>query len=83
MNSFMQNYFGPVGREWCMYFYALSIFFFIAFILAIIGVIGGLVMKNKKIDTFFVANSAALIFNTLLAYFVNRLLHTMCINSVN
>ena len=80
MNEFMDSYFGPLGKEWCLYFYVLSIFFFVAYILAIIGVIGGFVMKRKKIDALFVANGMALIFNTLLAYFVNRLLNTMCIN---
>jgi len=79
----MHNYFGPLGKEWCLYFYVLSIFFFVAYILAIIGVIGGFVMKRKKIDALFVANGMALIFNTLLAYFVNRLLNTMCINSTH
>ena len=78
----MDSYFGPLGKEWCLYFYVLSIFFFVAYILAIIGVIGGFVMKRKKIDALFVANGMALIFNTLLAYFVNRLLNTMCVNSV-
>jgi|APSaa5957512493_1039668.scaffolds.fasta_scaffold496911_1 hypothetical protein len=83
MNEFMDSYFGPLGKEWCLYFYVLSIFFFVAYILAIIGVIGGFVMKRKKIDALFVANGMALIFNTLLAYFVNRLLNTMCINSTH
>ena len=83
MNEFMDSYFGPLGKEWCLYFYVLSIFFFVAYILAIIGVIAGFVMKRKKIDALFVANGMALIFNTLLAYFVNRLLNTMCINSTH
>ena len=81
-STFMETYFGPVGNEWCIYFYALSILFFISFILAIIGIISAVVMKGKKIDAMFIVNSLALLFNTLLAYFVNRLLHTMCMNSV-
>ena len=82
MEDFMHHYFGPVGSEWCAYFYVLSIFFFITFLLAIFGIIAGIIFNKKKIDSLFAANSIAILFNTLLAYFVNRLLHTMCINSV-
>ena len=82
MNDFMQDYFGPLGQEYCLYFYILSIIFFILFILSIIGVVGALSMNYKKLNTMFVLNSAFLILNTLLAYFVNRLLNTMCVNSV-
>jgi hypothetical protein len=79
----MKNYFGPLGKEWCIYFYVLSMFFLFAFGLSIIGIIGSVVFNKKKIDSMFVANSVAILFNTLLAYFVNRLLNTMCVNSVN
>ena len=82
MNDFMQDYFGPLGQEYCLYFYILSIIFFILFILSIIGVVVALSMNYKKLNTMFVLNSAFLILNTLLAYFVNRLLNTMCVNSV-
>ena len=27
MSNFMNTYFGPLGEEYCVYFYALSIFF--------------------------------------------------------
>lgn len=83
MNNFMQNYFGPLGKEWCMYFYILSIFFLVAFIIALIGIFITLVTEKKSRDSMFLANSVAILFNTLLAYFINRLLNTMCINSVN
>jgi hypothetical protein len=79
----MKNYFGPLGKEWCIYFYVLSMFFLLAFGLSIIGIISSVVFNKKKIDSMFVANSVAILFNTLLAYFVNRLLNTMCVNSVN
>ena len=82
MNALMQDFFGPLGQEFCLYFYILSIIFFILFILSIIGVVVALSMNYKKLNTMFVLNSAFLILNTLLAYFVNRLLNTMCVNSV-
>lgn len=82
MNDFMQDYFGPLGQEYCLYFYILSVIFFILFILSVIGVAGALAMNYKKMNSMFVLNSAFLVLNTLLAYFVNRLLNTMCVNSV-
>jgi uncharacterized membrane protein len=82
MESFMSNYFGPLGKEYCLYFYLMSIMFFIIMVIGVFGIIYALVKKRKEVNTMFFINSAMLITNTLLAYFVNRLLHTMCINSV-
>ena len=82
MKDFMQDYFGPLGQEYCLYFYFLSIIFYILFIMSLIGVAGGIYINYKKLNTMFVLNSSLLILNTLLAYFVNRLLNTMCMNSI-
>jgi ABC-type multidrug transport system permease subunit len=82
MSEFMTTYFGPLGREYCAYFYFMSILFFVFFILSIIGVLSAVIMKGKKMDFMFILNSSMLILNTLLAYFVNRLLNTMCKGSV-
>ncbi len=78
----MTTYFGPLSREYCTYFYFMSILFFVFFILSIIGVVSAVIMKGKKMDFMFILNSSMLILNTLLAYFVNRLLNTMCKGSV-
>lgn len=78
----MTTYFGPLSREYCAYFYFMSILFFGLFILSIIGVLSAVIMKGKKVDFMFIVNSFMLILNTLLAYFVNRLLNTMCNGSV-
>ena len=78
----MTTYFGPLSREYCAYFYLMSIVFFAFFILSIIGVISAVIMKGKKTDFMFILNSSMLVLNTLLAYFVNRLLNTMCNGSI-
>lgn len=78
----MTTYFGPLSREYCAYFYFMSIIFFGFFVLSIIGVISAVIMKGKKMDFMFILNSSMLILNTLLAYFVNRLLNTMCNGSI-
>lgn len=82
MSDFMTSYFGPLSREYCAYFYFMSILFFVFFILSIIGVLSAVFMKGKKMDFMFIVNSSMLILNTLLAYFVNRLLNTMCKGSI-
>jgi hypothetical protein len=33
-------------------------------------------------DMMFIGNIVVLLFNSILAYFVNRLLNTMCMNSI-
>jgi hypothetical protein len=81
----MNYYFGPLKKEYCVYFYYLSIFSFFTYITILFGIILFVVKNYKKpakLDMAFFVNSVMLLINTLLAYFVNRLLHTMCVNSI-
>jgi len=78
----MNTYFGPLGEEYCVYFYALSIFFGITFVLSVISVVTYMVTHMSKIDIKFLMNTVFLLLNSFLAYLANRLLHTMCMRSV-
>ena len=78
MNEMMNYLFGPVGKEYCMYFYFLSVFAFILFILSTVSVVM-LTMKGKMKD---LLTSFLLVFQPFLLYFVNRLFYSMCVNSV-
>jgi len=78
----MSNYFGPLGKEYCLYFYLMSIFFFVIMVLGIFGVIVTIVKNPKQVNVMFFINAVMLLMNSILAYFVNRLLHTMCANSI-
>ena len=82
MNSFMNTYFGPLGEEYCIYFYALSIFFGIAFVLSVISVVTYMLTNVNKINMTFLIHTFFLLLNSFLAYLVNRLLHTMCMKSI-
>jgi hypothetical protein len=82
MNDFMNTYFGPLGQEYCIYFYALSIFFGIAFMLSVISVVTYMITHINKIDMKMLIHTFFLLINSFLAYLVNRLLHTMCVKSV-
>ena len=82
MASFMNTYFGPLGEEYCIYFYALSIFFGITFALSLFSVIYYMAFNFSKLNMMFVANTFFLLLNSFLAYLSNRLLHTMCMKSL-
>jgi len=82
MNSYIKSFFEPLPREYCNYFYFLSIFFAIIFVLTIVSAIYGLIFNYKKFNVIFSLNMFMVIINSLLAYFVNRLLYSMCIKSV-
>jgi len=78
----MDAYFGPLGKEYCVYFYVLSIIFGVTFVLSAISIGSFIVMHSKKVDSMFVANSFLILFNTFLAYLSNRLLNTMCVKTL-
>ncbi len=82
MNSFMDKYFGPLPREYCVYFYALAVIFGVSFGFSVISIAYFMIMHFKKVNMMFIANSFFVILNTFLAYLVNRLLHTMCVKSI-
>ena len=78
----MNNYFGPLPREYCVYFYILSIIFGLIFVFSAVSIAYFMIMHFKKVNTMFVINSLMVLFNTFLAYIANRLLHTMCVKSI-
>ena len=82
MNNFMNDYFGPLGQEYCMYFYVLSIIAGVSFALSAVSIVSYSVMHYSKLNSMFVINSVLVLFNTFLAYIANRLLHTMCVKSI-
>ena len=79
MDSF-NSLFAPLGKEYCMYFYYMSVIGLLSFIFGIISMLYLLI--KKKFDTYSAINSVTLLVSTLLSYFLNRLMYTMCIASV-
>ena len=82
MSSFMDKYFGPLPREYCVYFYALSIAFGIMFVVSAVSIGYFMITHIKKVNKMFVVNSIFILLNSFLAYFANRLLHTMCVKAI-
>jgi hypothetical protein len=81
-NSFMDRYFGPLSRDYCVYFYALSIIFGFMFLSSVISILYFAVTHRSKVNTMFIVNSIFILLNSFLAYIANRLLHTMCVKSI-
>lgn len=74
----MDYLFGPIGKEYCMYFYFLSIFAYILFIMALVSVMM-MAMKGKVKN---MLNAFLVVFQPFLLYFVNRMFYSMCVNSL-
>ena len=83
MTNFMNKYFGPLSKKYCIYFYYLSIFFFIIYVISLISFIAFIVKHYNQVNLAYIINFVMILINTLLGYFVNRLLHSMCMNSLN
>ena len=75
MNDFSAgNLFSPLGRQWCAYFYWLTVFAFILFVIALANT-SVLVLKGKAK----MVNGLIALLTPFLLYFNNRLLYTMCV----
>jgi len=76
----MDYLFGPLNKEYCIYFYALSVFGFVYLILFLITAIG-IAVIHKKVNLMYWVNTLAICLGYFIFYFQNRLLHTMCSNN--
>jgi hypothetical protein len=78
MNKLIDSLLGPLGPEFCNYFYILMVISLVVLAAAVIGVVRRL-LTDKKAD---IITLLVLLVQPLLVYFVNRLLYTMCVGSV-
>jgi len=74
--------YGPLDKQACMYFSALTIFFFIVLVFALFAELFYLVKNYKNVTGKHVINGILILFNMFIAYFVNRLLYNMCSRSL-
>lgn len=79
-NNFNEQFFGPMSKKYCEYFYFLSVFGFIMMVVLITsGLFIGLT-KRKNGDYYFGLFMSVLMYGVL--YFQNRLIHSMCIGTM-
>ena len=82
MSDFMTTYFGPLDKQSCIYFLFLSMLFFAILIFTIIAEALFIIKRYKELDFRVFTSGVLLLFNVFIAYFVNRLLYTMCSKSL-
>jgi hypothetical protein len=80
MAGVMNNLFGPLGREYCIWFYFLSVLSFVSLVLFMIPAVWrGL---SAKKNAWYYLGVLAVTFMYGITYFQNRLLFSMCSGSM-
>jgi hypothetical protein len=82
MSDFMTSYFGPLDKNSCVYFLFLTMLFFALLVFTIVGEIFFVIKNFKELNFKVFTSGVLLLFNSFIAYFVNRLLYTMCSKSL-
>jgi hypothetical protein len=82
MTELISMFFGPLNKSSCFYFLILTIIFFIGLVLLIFSEILFIIQNLNKLDFKTISSGVILLFNIFIAYFVNRLLYTMCSKSL-
>ena len=82
MDNFMSIFFGPLDKRACVYFLIISIIFLIGLFLVLGSEIIYLLQNFNKINFRVLTSGIIILFNLFIAYFVNRLLYTMCNKSL-
>ena len=75
MNNIMDYLYGPLNKNWCIFFYIASIFAFLSIFFYLFFFI--ISIKQKTLAIIFLLLSLI----SVLGYIQFRLLHGMCINS--
>lgn len=83
MSSFVSKYFGPLNKNSCVYFLIISGIFFVLLIVAIFTQLLWVIKNYKQLNLKIFSGAVVMLFNIFLAYFVNRLLYTMCTKSLD
>ena len=68
--------FGPLSKDYCLWFYLLSVAGFVLFILVIVGGIVIGVSKKRDFSFYLQMLIGSLVY--AMIYFQNRLLYSMC-----
>jgi hypothetical protein len=75
----MQNLFGPLSKQYCLYFYILSVLSFVFLIFVLITLVIGIAKrKGAEFYTIMILGAGSY----AMYYFQNRLLHSMCVGSI-
>ena len=83
MSDLSSIIYGPLDKGSCVYFLILTVFFFIILVISFFANLFVLIKDRKNLTFRNIIGGIYMVFSIFIAYFVNRLLHTMCIVSVH
>jgi hypothetical protein len=78
----MATFFGPLSKQSCLYFLILSMIFFTVLVFTLLADLYFIIKNYKAMNYKFVQGGTLIGFNLFIAYFVNRLMYTMCAKSL-
>lgn len=76
----LRTLFGPLSRQYCLWFYWLSVIGFVLLVLVIVSAIAGAFSKKLGAGFYYAVVSSALAY--AIFYFQNRLLYSMCTGTI-
>lgn len=82
MLRFLSEFFSPLTSHSCLYFLVLAMLFFALLVFALAAEVVFIIKNYKKLDLKSIQGGILIAFNLFIAYFVNRLLYTMCVKSI-
>lgn len=82
MADFM-SFFGPLDKGACSYFLIISIIFFIGLLILLINETYYIITHFRNLNFRMLSSGVIIMFNIFIAYFVNRLLYSMCTKSLS
>ena len=82
MSDLFSSIYAPLDKNSCLYFLLLTLIFFFGLIIAFVANIFYLIKNRKEVSFRNITTGLMMLFNIYLAYFVNRLLYTMCVKSL-
>lgn len=71
---------GPISKKYCLYFYALMVFFLFFLIMSLIGLVFALFSKKGGLFAAMGALSVSIIYGAL--YLQSRLFYNMCVGGM-
>ena len=81
MNDFMNYFFGPLPREYCLYYYFLAVISAVLFVITLLS-FAFTIFKSKQIKTGMWLSMLNVLITIFMSYFISRLMYTICIKSL-
>jgi hypothetical protein len=78
----MEKIFGPLDKKSCIYFLIITVIFFVSFVILVTHELFYIMTNLNKLNFRMFSTAVVLSFNVFLAYFVNRLMYSMCVKSL-